>query len=88
MALTQKESIDPIAKQIHTFRNVVVESAKLKDIASPDFVKNTFGLFDVEMGKITDKLKKELAQYTGSEEIKIKFPSKKDKNTKSSMPFD
>jgi hypothetical protein len=67
-ALAEKGSTSPIIERIHMIRDVVIESTKLRDLVSFDFLQNKLGCTEYEA---EGALKRALQLYPDLKEVKL-----------------
>jgi len=67
-ALAEKASTSPIIERVHRIRDVIIESTKLRDLVSFDYIRNKLGCTEHEA---EGALKRALQLYPDLKEVKV-----------------
>jgi len=67
-ALAEKASTSPIIERLHMIRDIIIETTKLRDLVSFDFIRNKLGCTEYEGG---GALKRALQPYPDLKEVKL-----------------
>jgi hypothetical protein len=66
--LSDKESISPIIQRVHRVRDAVIESSKLRDLASFEYIQNKLGCTDYETESAVNRT---MQLYPDVKEVKL-----------------
>ena len=68
VALAEKSSMSPIVERVHRIRDLVIESTKLRDIISFDFIQNKLGCSQYET---EGAIERAMQLYSDVKEVKV-----------------